>query len=80
MEPKHIQELNKELEAERRGRAILPTIKYIFLTTVFLTLGLPLILLNADFIDAIFEMWQVQVGFVLLLLIGFVYIWIRIRI
>jgi hypothetical protein len=63
MEPNYIRKLNRELEFERRGKKIIPTILFIF---VFFTMIGPLILLvilNADWIDQAFSNLWVQVGF-----------------
>lgn len=79
-EPKHVRELNRELEFERKGKLIYKTVATLILTIMVIGPTVLLVILNADWIDKVFGYWQVQFGFFVLVLAVISYIYILWRI
>jgi len=77
MKDKAIKQLNRELEFERRGKMIIPTILIIFFSITFVCPLILLVILNADWIDRAFNNLWVQVGFTAFLLSAFIILYLK---
>ena len=79
-EPKHIRELNRELEFERKGKLIYKTVATLILIIMVIGPSVLLVILNADWIDKVMGMWQAQFALFLLVIATLIYFYIRWRI
>ena len=77
LEQKHVRDLNREIEFQRRGRLILKTVLILILTITVIGPTILLVILNSDWIDKTFNHWQVQFSFLLLTILTTSYLYIK---